>query len=195
MAKAKRQKPSDPTTIAARRAERREMEARGLTVNVDPRTEEVLGAVRYDCFSVLLRNNPDALGSVRWLEDLMRTASGENTQERRPDFIRGSSEGAPGQNVTQRMIDASADLEVVWASLRPWEAKLLRELLEPDAAVVGSMSAPTREGKALLTRWREVVERVTRAGTPQRQGERVVVACESLLWVRQNISYLSKAAA
>lgn len=195
MAKPKRQKPTDPSTIAARRAERRELEGRGLTVNIDPRTEEVLGAVRYDCFSVLLRNDPDTLGSVRWLEDLMRTASGENTQERRPDFIRGSSEGAPGQNVTQRMIDASADLEVVWASLRPWEAKLLRELLEPDAAVVGSMSAPTREGKALLTRWREVVERVTRAGTPQRQGERVVVACESLLWVRQNISYLSKAAA
>lgn len=195
MAKPKRQKPADPSIISARRAERRELEGRGLTVNIDPRTEEVLGAVRYDCFSILLRNDPDALGSVRWLEDLMRTASGENTQDRRPDFIRGSSEGAPGQNVTQRMIDASAEVEVVWASLRPWEAKLLRGLLEPDAAVVGSQSAPTKEGKALLTRWREVVQRVTGAGTPQRQGERVVVACESLLWVRQNIPHLCKRAA
>ncbi len=194
MAKPKRNRPADPA-IAARRAGRRDMEARGLTVNVDPRTQEVLGAVRYDCFSLLLKHDPDALGSVRWLEDLMRTASGENTQERRPDFIRGSSEGAPGQTITQRMVDASAEVEVVWASLRPWEGKLLRELLEPDAALTGSLSAPTQDGRALLTRWRDVVQRVTGARTPQRQGERVVVACESLLWVRQNIPYLSKRAA
>lgn len=180
MAKAKKQqKASNPADIAARRAERRDLESRGITVNVDPRTEEIRGAWRHDCFTLLLRNHPDEAASVRWLEQLIRDAAGENTKERRPDFIRASCEGAPGQNITQHMIEASRVLEVVEFNLRPWEARLLFELLRPD--------------EALLTRWREVVKRVTAATTPQRQGERVVVACESLLWVRQNIDRLMRA--
>lgn len=131
-------------------------------------------AHRLDCFAMLLKGD-DCEGerqAVDWLESLIREASGENGHERSPDFIRASNDGAPGQNVSQRMIEASRTLEMVEANLRPWEARLLFELLKPDSA--------------LLTRWRDVVKRVTGAATPQRQGERLVVACESLLWVRQN---------
>lgn len=185
---AKRKKPTDPQDAARHRRERednrQEVERlsvqEGVALNLEPRTKRLLSARRLDCFALLLKDEAyaEARSAVNWLEELIRDASGENTQERRPDFIRASCEGAPGQNVTQRMIEASRTLEVVEASLRPWEARLLFELLRPD--------------EALLTRWRDVVKRVTMATTPQRQGERVIVACESLMWVRQNAVVLVK---
>lgn len=185
---AKRKKPTDPQDAARHRREREENRQEverlsvqeGVALNLEPRTKRLLSARRLDCFALLLKDeaHAEARSSVNWLEELIRDASGENTQERRPDFIRASCEGAPGQNVTQRMIEASRTLEVVEASLRPWEARLLFELLRPD--------------EALLTRWRDVVKRVTTATTPQRQGERVIVACESLMWVRQNAVALVK---
>jgi hypothetical protein len=165
----------------ARRLTEAGAEAKVVEEKDDERKTRVfVRARRLDCFSLLLKDDAhaEARSAVNWLEELIRDASGENTQERRPDFIRASCEGAPGQNVTQRMIEASRTLEVVEASLRPWEARLLFELLRPD--------------EALLTRWREVVKRVTTATTPQRQGERVIVACESLMWVRQNAVVLVK---
>ena len=185
---AKRKKPTDPQDAARHRRERednrQEVERlsvqEGVALNLEPRTKRLLSARRLDCFALLLKDDAhaEARSAVNWLEELIRDASGENTQERRPDFIRASCEGAPGQNVTQRMIEASRTLEVVEASLRPWEARLLFELLRPD--------------EALITRWRDVVKRVTTATTPQRQGERVIVACESLMWVRQNAVALVK---
>lgn len=185
---AKRKKPTDPQDAARHRREREENRQEverlsvqeGVALNLEPRTKRLLSARRLDCFALLLKDDAhaEARSSVNWLEELIRDASGENTQERRPDFIRASCEGAPGQNVTQRMIEASRTLEVVEASLRPWEARLLFELLRPD--------------EALITRWRDVVKRVTTATTPQRQGERVIVACESLMWVRQNAVALVK---
>lgn len=185
---AKRKKPTDPQAAARHRREREENRQEidrlsaqeGVALNLEPRTKRLLSARRLDCFALLLKDDAHAesRSAVNWLEELIRDASGENTQERRPDFIRASCDGAPGQNITQRMIEASRTLEVVEASLRPWEARLLFELLRPD--------------EALLTRWREVVKRVTTATTPQRQGERVVVACESLMWVRQNAVALVK---
>lgn len=186
---AKRKKPTDPQDAARHRRERednrQEVERlsvqEGVALNLEPRTKRLLSARRLDCFALLLKDDAhaEARSAVNWLEELIRDASGENTQERRPDFIRASCEGAPGQNVTQRMIEASRTLEVVETSLRPWEARLLFELLRPD--------------EALLTRWREVVKRVTRANNPQAQGERVRSACESLLWVRENAAALMKA--
>lgn len=185
---AKRKKPTDPQDAARHRRERednrQEVERlsvqEGVALNLEPRTKRLLSARRLDCFALLLKDDAhaEARSAVNWLEELIRDASGENAQERRPDFIRASCEGAPGQNVTERMIEASRTLEVVEASLRPWEARLLFELLRPD--------------EALLTRWRDVVKRVTTATTPQRQGERVIVACESLVWVRQNAVALVK---
>lgn len=187
MAKPKRKKPTDPQAAARHRLEREEnrreierLKAQGdVEINLDPRTKKLLSARRVDCFSTLLRDHAHAREAVNWLEELMRDAYGENAQERRPDFIRASSEGAPGQTISQRMIEASKVLEVVEASLRPWEARLLFGLLRPD--------------EALQSRWREVVRRVTGVRNEQRQGERVVCAAESLLWTRENIAGLLRA--
>lgn len=186
---AKRKKPTDPQDAARHRRERednrQEVERlsvqEGVALNLEPRTKRLLSARRLDCFALLLKDDAhaEARSAVNWLEELIRDASGENTQERRPDFIRASCEGAPGQNVTQRMIEASRTLEVVEASLRPWEARLLFELLRPD--------------EALLTRWREVVKRVTLEVNAQAQGAAVRLACLNLQWVRSNIDALAKA--
>ena len=170
--------PTPPADIIARRAERREMESRGITVNVDERTEEITGAWRPDCFSTLLKRQPDEHGAVLWLEALIRTANGEITQERTPGHIRGSVEGAPGQNVSQVMIDASVELAAVEESLYPACARLLFGLLLPDAA--------------LESRWRDVVRKHTGETNAQAQGAMVRASAANLLWVQQNIGRLAR---
>lgn len=178
MTKKRKPKPEVSADIRARRAERRELIARGLEVNIDPRTEEITGIWRPDCFNMLLRDHPDEKNAVDWLEMLIRTASGENTRERRPDFIRSSCEGAPGQNVSNDMIEASERLQVVQEALPPSDARMLFDLLKPDAA--------------LITRWRDVVARCTRETNPSAQGARVRAACGHLAWVRTNIDRLQR---
>lgn len=180
MTKAKKKKPHDPAAqaiIHQRRAERRELESRGLEVNVDGRTEEVLGAWRPDCFRLLLKDHRE-MGAVLWLEDLIRTAMGENAQDRSA-FVQRSSEGAPGQNITNAMIQAGEIVRVVQTSMAPQHARMLFELLSPDAA--------------LLTRWRQVVQATTGETNPQAQGAAVRAACASLAWVRNNIEPLRQA--
>lgn len=177
--KPKKKQPSTPADITARRAERRELKARGLEVNINPRDEKIVGIWRPDCFNLLLKAKPNEAAAVGWLESVIRTAAGENGQERRPDFIRASSDGAPGQNVTADMIAAGEVLVVVEENMMPWETRLLFGLLRPD--------------EALITRWRAVVASACpNASTPQRQGERVVSACERLLWVKDNIGRLMR---
>lgn len=180
MARAKR-KPTDPqdmASIAERRAERRELESRGITVNVDPRTEEITARFRPDCFTVLLKSHPDEQAAVQWLEELIRTASGENGSDRRPDYIRGSAEGAPGQNVSQAMIDADLYLVTATEALPPQSARMLFDLLKPDAG--------------LLTRWRPIVRRCLGVKNPASQADAVRIVCGQLRWVQANIDRLVK---
>jgi len=170
MSKRNRKQPAVPADITARRAERRDLKARGLEVNIDPRDEKIVGIWRPDCFNLLLKGHPAEAAAVQWLEELIRTASGENGQERRPDFIRASSDGAPGQNVSQSMIDADDMLSAVTEHMAPRDARMLFELLKPD--------------EALLTRWRDVVQRCTGETNPQAQGGAVRAACAHLAHIR-----------
>lgn len=163
----------------ARKADNAAMRVQGAKIYEDEQGN-MIGGRRFNCFNALLRGKDDEARAISWLEDLIRAASGENAKEREPGYIRGSTEGAPGQNVTQRMIDASRNLKIVEVGLRPWEARLLFELLKPD--------------EALLTRWRPVVQRITGEVNPQAQGARVRAACESLVWVRREIDNARKAA-
>lgn len=186
MARRKREKPSAPQDIAARRQEKRELEARGLIVNADPRTSEITAISRPDCFTALLRpaRRPGErcwmleYGAVLWLEDLVRTAQGESGGDRRPDFIRASCEGAPGQNISQAQIDAGKILAVVEGSMPPAQMRLLFDLLRPDAALEGN--------------WRPIAARCSGEVNPQAQGAAVRAACTSLLWVQDNIERLKR---
>lgn len=162
------------------RSENAQLRVQGARIYEDS-SGKMIGGRRYTCFTVLLRNADEEAKAVSWLEDLIRDASGEAAIERRPDHIRSSVEGAPGQTVTQKMVDASRTLRVVEAGLRPWEAQLLFTLLKPDYA--------------LLTRWRETVQAITGEVNDQAQGARVRAACEGLLFVKREMMRQHKQAA
>ena len=180
----KRHKPKDPQQIVRERMEReaeREMaetlaKQPDTQVNRDPRTGRLTSAVRLNCFNTLLQPDGPERAAVDWLEELVRTANGEKTPERLPDYIRSSCEGAPGQNITQEMVDADRTLAVVEQHMPPAFIRLLFELLRPDAA--------------LLTRWRAVVERHTGETDKMAQAAAVRMACAQLAWVRENVRRL-----
>lgn len=182
---AKRKKPFDPAEAERQRAERErnsEMIAAvrsqpSTALNIDQRTGKLVGAWRMNCFNLLLKDKAQG-SAVAWLETLIRTANGENSQERRPDFIRSSSEGAPGQNITQAMIAASEELATVEASLYPACARLLFGLLKPDASQEDN--------------WRDVVKTSTGETNPHAQAAMVRAAAANLLWVQDNISRLMR---
>lgn len=180
----RRKRPHDPAEAARHAIERAENAAEiarlraqpGTTVNVDSRTGKLLGAIRHNCFSALLPAGGCEIKAVDWLETILRTAQGENTPERRPDHIRASTEGAPGQNVTADMIAASWVLEALETNMAPCDIRMLFALLKPD--------------EALLTRWRKVVEQCTGETNPQAQGARVRGAASSLAHVRTIVDRL-----
>lgn len=183
----KRNKPHDPAAAAKHRLEREDnarevarLRAQPSTaVNVDKRTGRLTGAWRLNCFNTLLTQGGPEREAVNWLDELVRTANGENGQDRRPDFIRSSTEGAPGQNVSDAMIEASFRLQVAMESMAPAHGRMLLELLKPDGD--------------LLTRWRAAVERCTGETHPQAQAGAVRAACTSLVWIRENITRLERA--
>ena len=154
---------------AARQADHAPLRVHGAKI-IEDNDGNMVAGYRRDCFTLLLKEDPAARAAVQWLEDLIRTASGENGQERRPDFVRSSSIGAPGQNVSQSMIDADDMLSAVTEHIAPRDARMLFELLKPD--------------EALLTRWRDVVQRCTGETNPQAQGGAVRAACAHLAHIR-----------
>lgn len=173
----RKKKPYDPAAAARHRQDREEsreeiarLRAQPSTaVNVDKRTGRLTGAWRLNCFNTLLTVGGREREAVDWLEEMVRTASGENAEERRPDHVRSSTAGAPGQNITDAMIAASRDLEIVGQSMRPDQWRMLLALLQPDAD--------------LMTRWRAVVERYTGETDPRAQASRVRECCSHLAWI------------
>lgn len=178
MSRKKKAKPFDPAEAQRHKAEREANAAEvarlraqpSTAVNVDARTGRLTGAWRLNCFNALLAERPAEKAAVDWLDDLIRTAAGENGQERRPDFIRASNDGAPGQNISADMIAAGEVLQAVTEAMAPRDVRMLFELLKPDAD--------------LLTRWRDVVVRCTGETHTHAQSAAVRSACASLAHAR-----------
>lgn len=182
----RKKKPYDPAAAERHRAERAEnAEMIGFVrhqpstaLNIDPRTGRLTGAWRNNCFNTLLVAGSKEREAVDWLDDIVRTAEGENGRDRRPDHIRASAEGAPGQNVSQEAIAAGLTVAVIRDSLYPACCRLLFDLIEPDAAHDGS--------------WRGVVARATGETNEAAQGAMVRAAAANLAWVRANIARLER---
>jgi hypothetical protein len=163
MAKAKQSKAEILAGIERRRIEtaaaRREafrLESTGAEAKVceekddDGKTRIIVRARRIDVFQLLHERGAlpqDSFNAVRDHEADVATAQGFNTPERRPDHIRASVEGAPGQNITQAMIEASRMVQWVESMLTTRDALLLKALLHENDANCG--------------RWRGTVERIT----------------------------------
>ena len=163
MAKAKQSKAEILAGIERRRIEtaaaRREafrLESTGAEARVceekddDGKTRIIVRARRIDVFQLLHDRGAlpqESFTAIRDHEADVATAQGFNTPERRPDHIRASVEGAPGQNVTQAMIEASRMVQWVEAMLTTRDVQLLKALLHENDANCG--------------RWRGTVERIT----------------------------------
>lgn len=102
--------------IRERRSEAARLKAQGADVNADKRTGEILGAWRRDVFTILRNRHGKptdgfpkgrpalsqrAYEAFRGHETDIHLSEGASGGDRRPDFIRATCEGAPGQNVTQ----------------------------------------------------------------------------------------------
>jgi hypothetical protein len=156
-------------TAAARREAMR-LESTGAEARVceekddDGKTQIVVRARRIDVFQLLLERGAipqDHFNAVRDHESDLATAMGFNTPERRPDHIRASVEGAPGQNVTQAMIEADRRVQWVQSMLTTRDAALLKALLQENDANCG--------------RWRGTVERIT--GESREEAHAVAIRC------------------
>lgn len=167
-------KPTDPAvhaaTLLARKREIDEHRARGATVTHDEQGR-IINARRLDVFALLHERKAltdPQLYAVRRLEVQIGTAHGHERPEQTMDRVDASTAGAPGQNITQAMIDAMSDLRAIMGSVGPLNARLLNALLAP-------------EGNAgLLTRWRKTVADVTREERPEVQAAMIRTACENL---------------
>lgn len=130
----------------------------------DGTTKVVVRARRIDVFQLLLERNalPQAsFDAVRDYEADLATSLGWNTPERRPDYIRSSTEGAPGQNVSQIMIEASRMVRWVESMLTTRDWRLLSALLH--------------ENDGSIAHWRATVERVT--GESRDEAHAVAIRC------------------
>jgi hypothetical protein len=178
----RRNKPSSPAEIAARRAQRLAMdqeaarlEAQGdVVVRRDDRTKEITNARRLDVFALLVSRkalDTEAHDAFRDHEEAVHIAAGWATPERRPDHIRASTEGAPGQNISQGMIDASRMVKATVDRLSPPEAALLEALMAL--------------GAANLTQWRHTVQRVTGENNDHGQASRIRALGQNLIHARR----------
>jgi len=141
----RRKKPYDPAEAARlsaeqadARSERERLNRLGISVEVVTETDRETGKKHWvakgqnkDVFLVLLeRRALDQAGfdAIRRYESAHDTAMGHNTPERRPDHIRASVEGAPGQNISQAQIIASHQVRWIEGRLSATELRLLTTL-------------------------------------------------------------------
>jgi len=123
-------------------------------------------------------NDPHLI-AVRRLEVLIGHAYGHERPEQ-GERVDTSSQGAPGQNVTQAMIDAHGDLKLIMREVGFTNARLLTALLAPV------------DSPSILTRWRKTVEDSTKEKRPEVQAVMIRTACENLALAWQAMDYRSR---
>ena len=179
----KRTPEEQATAVAAkaiRKAEVEALRARGLTVTCDA-AYNIIVTQRLDVFALLHSRKSltqTQLDAVRRLEEKQAIANGHERPEQSFDRVDKSSEGAPGQNITQAMIDAQADLRTIYLTTGGKSSELLIALTQPQ--------------EAILTRWRETVQRITGEHDERAQGAMIRAACENLAAAWQGFDYRAR---
>lgn len=162
----------DRADLEERKAKVLEMRARGLVVACDAQWR-IITARRLDVFSLMLEKRAITaahMDAVRRLEGDMGLAEGVGITGDNAG-VRSTTEGAPGQNVSQRMVDASERLEKVYAQLGPVNKVLLMALVGPQFR------------GAILTRWRDVVEAITGETNDRAQLGAIRLALTNLAYI------------
>lgn len=165
---------------AERKAEVDTLRARGLTVTCDA-AYNIIVTQRLDVFALLHSRKSltdTQLYAVRRLEEKQAIANGHERPEQSMDRVDKSSEGAPGQNITQAIIDAHRDLGTIYLTTGGKSSELLIALTEPP--------------EAILTRWRETVQHVTGEHDERVQAAMIRAACENLAAAWQAFDYRAR---
>ena len=165
---------------AARKAEVETLRSRGLTVTCDA-GYNIIVTQRLDVFDLLMSRKSltqPQVDAVRRLEQKQALAYGHERPEQSFDRVDKSSEGAPGQNVTQAMIDAQRDLSIIYVTTGGKSSELLIALTQPQ--------------EAILTRWRPTVQRVTGEHDERVQAAMIRAACENLALAWQSFDYRAR---
>jgi hypothetical protein len=136
---------------------------------------------RKDVFRVLLdRRALDQSGfdAIRRYEEAVETAAGHNTPERRPDHIKGTPEGAPGQNIGQHQILASHRARWIEDRLCATDLRML---------ILLRMNVPAQ--------WRHIVQMVTGETDDKAQAARVRAMAQGISDGHASFDRLSRKAA
>lgn len=178
-----------PAVIRERRQEAARLKAQGAEVNADKRTGEIMGAWRKDVFETLRnrRGKPEVKGQLgrpalpqrsyeafRGHERDVHLAEGAGNPDRRPDFIRSTCEGAPGQNVSAEMLDAAERVRKTLRTLSPPDARFLSVLMTGE--------------NALARNWRAIVEQETGEKQDEAQAARIRALGDNLSYARSVVS-------
>lgn len=191
MAKRKPHNPAEDMRLrleqAAARAERDRLKGQGIDALVVAEWDEnkvkhwVAKGNRKDVFRVLLDRraiDQNAFDAIRRYEEALDTSMGHNSPERRPDYIRASADGAPGQNISQAMILASHRARWVRDRLSATDMRLLDTL---------RMNAPAH--------WHQIVQMVTGEVNDDAHAPRVRAMAENVRDAMASFERLSKKAA
>lgn len=165
---------------AARKAEVDALRSRGLTVTHDA-GYNIIVTQRLDVFALLHSRKSlteTQLYAVRRLEQYQAIAFGHERPEQSFDRVDKSSEGAPGQNVTQAMIDAQRDLRAIYLTTGGKSSELLIALTQPQ--------------EGILTRWRDTVAKVTGEKDEDVHPAMIRAACENLAAAWQGFDYRAR---
>lgn len=181
---ARRKKPTDPqdmASIAERRAERarnaeeinRLTREDDVTVNVDARTGQLVGAWRRDVVSMMRdagKITDEVAGYVRGLEGLIAEANGRSASCL--SILDRVSGGPVGDHAIVQHIAAARALSKRQDGMDQMTWSLLRELCD---------------GNLLITRWRGVVQRRTGEEGERAQGAILRQAFRALASVEESI--------
>lgn len=169
---------------AAARREANRLAVTGAEVRVVEEREEqeagpakkayVVRARRVDVFQHLLERQAlaqDSFDAVRAYEHDVAFALGHTTPERKPDWIKGSCDGKPGQNISQAQVEASRRMQWVRDRLPPRDFRLLEHLLINGSAHKGQ--------------WRKTVELITGERMDHAQTAAVRLMADNVRDIRQ----------
>ena len=177
----RKNRPSTPEQARQAMKERAEREAELERLSAQPDVEvvadpakRVIRAQRMDFASLLLRREAisvPAFNAYRDTQELHARASGANMGGGNMDRVDSSTQGAPGQNITQAMIDARKTLDWLLGQIGTRNARLICALIDGEEG---------GNGPGGCGQWHVTVQRVTGETNEDTHAALVRSACEGL---------------
>ena len=177
----RKNRPSTPDEIRAKMTARAELDADLTRLGSQPDVEielEPNGTIRrtqrVDCIGLLIRRraiSEQAANAFRDTQELHAIASGAYMGGGNMDRVDSSTQGAPGQNISQAMVDARKRLDWVLQQIGTRNARLICALIDGEQG---------GNGPGGCGQWHITVERVTGETNEDTHAALVRSACEGL---------------